>query len=67
MIESIPEKPTQNPVDIPTVVVHPNDLQTHSRHTLWTGNLPKWIIPIALLVFIVLITIPALLRKWLWM
>jgi uncharacterized membrane protein (UPF0182 family) len=67
MIESIPEKPTQKPVDISTVVVNPNDLQTHSRPPRWIDKLSKWIIPIALVLFIALITIPALLQKWLWM
>jgi uncharacterized membrane protein (UPF0182 family) len=63
MIESIPEKP----VEISTVTVHPSSLPALPRPPYWRSKLIRQVIPIVLLLGVALITIPALLQKWLWM
>lgn len=67
------EQPKDNAAQHPIKVVEPIDLQL--LHTDLAGNAPpawvgralKWTLPLALLLFVALVTIPGLLKQWLWM
>ena len=69
----VTDKPHEEPVARPTVVVETNNFATGvgdfegGQPPAWLGSVLKWIVPVAVLLIAAFGLLPSFLQKWLWM